>query len=288
MKSSRIEIDTSSSNFIVHVSESPERKRRGIDQCLFEKNINFDLTGIQLYFFAGWNPRLFDALLVAGSVEYADRIRRRPSLKWSRQFELHIPVHDPVWWNSSVVNSALIDCLQFLTGDQWSIQFHRRNKPYPQPLQLSIPLEPEVEAVIPFSEGLDSFIVSHIFGKSLGPKLVKVRLGSLPKNQAFRNLRAQPFSTIPYSVNLGHHRPVESSARSRGFKFLLMAGLAAYLAKANKVIIPESGQGVLGPVLVPVGQMYEDYRNHPLFTRKLEIFLELLVEKPVRFEFPQL
>ena len=30
--------------------------------------------------------------------------------------------------------------------------------------------------------------------------------------------------------------------------------------------MPESGQGALGPSLVTVGQAYEDYRSHPLFT----------------------
>jgi hypothetical protein len=60
------------------------------------------------------------------------------------------------------------------------------------------------------------------------------------------------------------------------------------LAKAGQVIVPESGQGALGPALLSVGQGYEDYRSHPLFTERMEKFLEALLRYRVRFRFPQL
>jgi hypothetical protein len=93
---------------------------------------------------------------------------------------------------------------------------------------------------------------------------------------------------VPYRVRPGKRPFVESSARSRGFKFALLSGLAAYLAKAGQVVVPESGQGALGPALVTVGQGYEDYRSHPLFTDRMEKFLEELLRYRVRFKFPQL
>jgi hypothetical protein len=68
----------------------------------------------------------------------------------------------------------------------------------------------------------------------------------------------------------------------------LLSGLAAYLAKAGRVIVPESGQGALGPTLVPVGQAYEDYRSHPLFTVRMQRFLAALLGYEVAYEFPQL
>ena len=52
--------------------------------------------------------------------------------------------------------------------------------------------------------------------------------------------------------------------------------------------MPESGQGALGPSLVPVGQAYEDYRNHPMFTDKMSVFLKALLDREFRFEFPRL
>ena len=52
--------------------------------------------------------------------------------------------------------------------------------------------------------------------------------------------------------------------------------------------MPESGQGALGPVLVPVGQAYEDYRNHPLFTDRMEIFLRALFGHEIHYFYPRL
>jgi hypothetical protein len=40
--------------------------------------------------------------------------------------------------------------------------------------------------------------------------------------------------------------------------------------------------------LIPVGQAYEDYRSHPLFTNRMEQFLAALLGLRVSFQFPQL
>jgi hypothetical protein len=86
---------------------------------------------------------------------------------------------------------------------------------------------------------------------------------------------------------LGRSFP-ESSARSRGFKFAMLSGIAAYLSKAQTIFVPESGQGALAPALIPVGQAYSDYRNHPLFTGRMAVLLEALFRHKVQFEFPRL
>ena len=122
----------------------------------------------------------------------------------------------------------------------------------------------------------------------MGDKLIRVRLGTKASDgKALHKLR-QPFTSVPYHVRADKGEFVESSARSRGFKFALISGLAAYLTKAGQVIVSESGQGALGPALVPVGQGYEDYRSHPQFTDRMERFLEALLQHKVRFSFTQL
>jgi hypothetical protein len=144
--------------------------------------------------------------------------------------------------------------------------------------------------VIPFSEGLDSRAVAGLVAREIGDRLVRVRLGTKsgdrPKELSGRK---KPFAAVPYSVQAGDDaRFVETSARSRGFKFALLSGLAAHLAKADRIVVPESGQGALGPSFVPVGQAYEDYRNHPVFTEKMSVFLKALLGRELRFEFPRL
>ena len=80
----------------------------------------------------------------------------------------------------------------------------------------------------------------------------------------------------------------DATSRSRGFKFALISGIAAYLTDAEEVIVPESGQGAIGPALITVGHAYPDYRNHPLFTKRMERFVRALLDKDIHFVFPRI
>jgi len=263
------------------------RARKGWQRCRIASNIEFNIEHLESYCFADWNPAVYDALLVAAAVEFADRTQHRPALTWQRKITLRVPVHDPAHWNDTPVADALRDALFVLTGDQWEISFFDRSRPLDAPRQWHFPLPSGSSAVIPFSDGLDSRAVAGLMARELGDRLIRVRLGSKSYDQETSGHR-QPFTSVPYKVRAGEQEFVESSARSRGFKFALISGLAAYLAKAGRVIVPESGQGALGPALVTVGQAYEDYRSHPLFTERMETFLFALLGHRVQFEFPRL
>jgi hypothetical protein len=223
-------------------------------------------------------------------VEFCDKSQRRPKLSWGREFELRIPVHDVAGWTRAEVQASLRHVLEFLTGDRWRIEFVQRKKSEPSTEQgrFDLPLSGQL-AVIPFSEGLDSRAVSGLMNTELGEGLIRVRLGTKsndkPKGSSGRPL---PFAAVPYGVSAGSRAFRESTARSRGFKFAMLSGIAAYLAKARRVIVPESGQGALGPTLVTVGQSYDDFRNHPAFTSKMETFINVLFGASIRFEFPRL
>ena len=274
----------------VHVIEGGGEPRVGWTTCEIGNHVRFSTDSLASYFYADWEPVVFDALLVAAAVEFCDRIRKRPKMGWGRHFDLRIPVHNPDTWNSDAVSASLKDALQFLTGDQWNLRFVKRHKAAPVPQQGLFKLPSGSVAVIPFSEGLDSRAVSGLMAKELGETLTRVRLG--PKSadrprDIDGNTHKYPFAAVPYDVSTGIRNP-ESSARSRGFKFALLSGIAAYLAEATRIIIPESGQGALGPSLVPVGHAYEDYRNHPLFTQRMEKFLNALLGQTAKFEFPHL
>jgi hypothetical protein len=272
----------------IDVVEAGVRPRRGSVCCRIGKNVEFSTASLESYFFARWEPVAYDALLVAAAVEFGDRIRHRPAYSWQREIELRIPVHDLERWNNRQVVDSLHESLNFLTGDRWRIGFYQRQNPVNQPQQGMLCLQPGVDAVLPFSNGLDSRAVAGLLGRELGQRLVRVRLGSELQDREGISRRKEAFTSVPYRVLPGRHSFVESSARSRGFKFALISALAANLAGANQVIIPESGQGALGPTLVPVGQAYEDYRSHPLFTRRMEKFLHALFDRPISFSFPRL
>lgn len=278
----------SSPSIAIDVTESPAGRRQGHVQCRIGEHVAFSTESLETYCVTNWEPIVYDALLVAAAVEFADRKLRRPALKWDRQIEIRIPVHDPDRWNHPAVSVALHDALEFLTGDGWQITFRSRLKQVEEPQQRRFELPQGITSVIPFSDGLDSRVVAGLMSKELGDKLICVRLGSKRSDTRSSRQYRHPFTSVPYQVKLGVGESIESSARSRGFKFALISGLAAFLAKANHIIVSESGQGSLGPALVTVGQAYQDYRTHPLFTEKMERFLAALLGQPVRFQFPRI
>jgi 7-cyano-7-deazaguanine synthase in queuosine biosynthesis len=283
-----IETGPRAPRLLVDVHEPSIKARSGRFSCKIGEQVDFDTQALTSYCFAQWEPLVFDALLIAATVEFCDRSQRRATHHWSRRFEVRIPVHDPRHWGSSAVNEALLAALTFLTGDDWQIEFVERRKAQPPPMQSSFELPGGSHAIIPFSEGMDSRAVAGLETLALGQSLLRVRLGSKISDLDCLARYGQAFASVPYTVQAGAKTFAESSARSRGFKFATISGLTAYLAKAERIIVPESGQGALGPALVPVGQAYEDYRNHPLFTDRMSTYLAALLHYRPRFEFPRL
>jgi 7-cyano-7-deazaguanine synthase in queuosine biosynthesis len=272
----------------VRVVEHGARIPKGSLRCELERNISFSTRSMESYFFADWDEAAYDALLVAAAVEFADKAKKRRAHYWPREFRLSVPVHDVARWSGARVHGALLDALNFLTGDRWEIEFYQRRRSAQVPEQGLLSLDRPVEAVIPYSNGLDSRAVAGLTTLSMGDGLVRVRLGSRLVDREALARERHAFTAVPFDVTAEKGTFVESTVRSRGFKFALVSGMAAYLAGAGQVIVPESGQGALGPSLVTVGQTYDDYRSHPLFTVRMEKFLEALLGHRVRYVFPQI
>ena len=271
----------------VDVVERGGTARNGRLRCAIDEHLRFDTRGLESYCVAGWNAMAHDACVVGAAVQFCDHTVRRPSTAWGRDFSLRIPVHNPDHWGSAVVSDALQDALQVLTGDRWRIDFVRRSKDFvPNWHKLDFP-NPSV--VMPFSEGLDSYLVAGLLQQELGDSLVPVRLESKSSAGGRRGASsARAFASMPWRVSYGDTGSVEASARSRGFTFALLSGIAALLCKSNRIILPESGQGALGPPLVPVGQAYADLRSHPSFTDRMETLLLALFGHAVSYEYPRL
>ena len=270
---------------VVEPGVSPQRHRI---ECQIGQHVKFETAGLETYCFANWDARVFDAFVLAAAVQFCDHTRRRPSTRWGREIELRMPVHDPTLWGSTVVSDALLTALDFLTGDRWHIEFIPRKKGKPVVRQGNFELPDVSRVIIPFSDGLDSRAVAGLMERDYGRSLIRLRLGQRKLDQRNMERRRIPFAVVPYRVQYGRSGSVEASALSRGFKFALLTGIAAYLSGTSQVIVPESGQGALGPVLVPVGQAYEDYRSHPLFTDRMSAFLSALFGHEVKYTYPRL
>lgn len=273
---------------LVDVLDDKARLRSGAALAQIGDTIQLSTAGLETFFFAGWRPELFDLLIVAGAVEFCDVTRRRSSSRWCRHFDVRIAVHDPVAWNRPELRDALVDAVGFLTGDIWRFEFVRRCRPVAPVREQALPFSSPVRLIMPYSDGLDSRAVAALFELGEGPHLVRVRLGATGADQRKRSRRRLPFTRVPYQVKVSKRERRESSARSRGFKFAVVTAIAAHMANANRIIVTESGQGALGPVLTVAAHAYPDYRVHPAFTRRIEHLFGVLVGRSARYEFPRL
>lgn len=273
---------------IVDVVEAGGRKRKGTTACRLDKNITFDLEALDSFSSKKWQPIVYDVLVVAAAVEFCDRSLARSAMNWGRKFFVHIPVHDPDKWSDRRVLQSLIEALNVLTGDDWDFEFRARKVIAKSPPQDHMIFPSNVDAVIAYSDGMDSCAVAGIEGKRLGSRLVRLRVGNKQRDVSNKERRRLPFKALPYNVKLDSGRNAENSARSRGFKFSVVSAMAAYLVDAPAAIVPESGQGALAPVLIPVGQSYEDYRSHPVFTALMERFVKALLGYEICYQFPRL
>jgi hypothetical protein len=267
--------------------EPGTRSRAGAVSVTIGDQIRFSTDALESYAFTNWKPLVYDAMVVAAAIEYADRVVRRPAYGWTRKLSVRVAVHDPQHWSTAAVSGALHDAIGFLTGDEWEIEFVKRTNGRPERSQQFLNLSMPARAVIAYSQGMDSRAVAGLTRHELGDGLVLVRVGANSYGRGRREGEKDPFMGVPYSVRIGRNAK-EASARSRGFKFGLIVAIAAYLAEAPEILVPESGQGAMGPALVPVAHAYPDYRNHPLFTFRMEKFVRSLFGHDVRFVFPRL
>jgi 7-cyano-7-deazaguanine synthase in queuosine biosynthesis len=271
----------------IDVVEPGRHVRKGRTAFELGRDVDFSTTALESYAFARWEPLIYDAMVLAAAIEYGDKILKRPPHGWTRRFSLRIPVHDPDRWNAPLVAAALRDAIEFLTGDYWALEFVTRSSVASSPPQNYLSLPVQTKAVLPYSDGMDSRAVAGILAKSLGNTLVRVRVGSKSWDRLHKKGTREPFTTVPYTVCCTQ-RNRESSSRSRGFKFTLISAIAAYLANAEEIIIPESGQGCIGPALINVGHGHPDFRNHPLFTVRMARFINELLGTQIRFVFPRI
>lgn len=269
---------------ILEAGQTPPRRRpNGRVYAAIGSEISCDKDIFDSYSYEGWSNIHHDLLIVCASVEFADRRWARGNVQWVRHIRVTVPVIELSTWQDASVLQNLCDSLRHLTGDEWHFNFVRHegaatSKPRQGPL---FPNQRK-EFAIAYSEGLDSLSVSGLYNDN--DIAVRVRVSKY--KQRLRKDES-PFDRLPFHVNVGK-KSYEDSARSRSFKFAAVTAIAAQLSNVSRIIVPESGQGALGPVLLPLLNIYPDYRNHPTFFRKMERFIKALLGWDVAYEQPRL
>ncbi len=267
--------------------------RKGEVACIIGRHVTVDTRALENYCFRVISDQDYELALLAGVVAYADRkFRRRYSAGWARNFDIVMPVRDPARWERKETKSALRNALEFLTGDGWSFEFIGNPTPWHTGKQQILDLGRGRFVVVPYSAGLDSFAQSQLL-KLEGGAVSPIRITAWNQGVAgCRDWMREPdgtkYRSIPIPVRVSTTNHPEPTFRTRSFLFLTFAGIAARLADAEAIVIPENGQGSVGPSLVPFGAESPQRGSHPAFTRLLGQLLNSLWRNDVPFQHRQL
>jgi hypothetical protein len=252
-----------------------------------KQNVKSGTERLESYACQERQPIVLDMINVLAAVEYADRSCRRSTASWAREIHLKIPVFESSTWLKQEVSDSLFDVISFLTGDVWDIEFVQREDAPAAAPQSSLALPREISWVMPFSDGVDSRAVAAIMEAEHPGSLQLVRVGSVGSGRRSQS-RVLPFTRVPYTLTIPNRHHAETSGRSRGFKFALIAGIASYLGEVPNILVPESGQGMLGPAMTTYMHAWPDFRNSPRFFAKMEDLLEVLLGHRPAFVFPRI
>lgn len=245
------------------------------------RHIIFNAAVLDTFDVKGCLPLHYDLLVLCAAIEFADRRWKRPQ-GWSRTLHVTVPVIALETWQKPDVLQSLHSVLSHLTCDVWQFTFVQAKNFSPiGSRQIPLDFGKAKTFAIAYSDGLDSRAVSALSGDKNEALCVRVA----NKRQRRKNGDSY-FTQIPFRVE--GHNSNESSFRSRGFQFAMMTTIAAHLSNITRIVVPESGQGALGPVFLPLHNIYADYRNYPTFFRKMERFVKAVQGHRVQFEQPRL
>jgi len=273
---------------VVRVVESPDlASDAGRDVCALGVHASIDRRRLAQFLSRRLEPVDADLLNLLAAVRYIDRLATRHLAgPWGREFEVLMPVAEPSHWRASSVSTSLSRCLSCLTGDRWTFVFRAREKEDPLLVQGDLfAHQRRGGVVVPYSGGLDSYaaLELHLAAASMDaapPILLTARVSAHVESLLQKTAGASDCHRLVMPINARPVKHGEASGRIRTFVFFTLACIAARMADAEAVLVPENGQGTLGPVVVPFGREHPLMTSHPRFTRLLREFLTALWGTP--------
>jgi hypothetical protein len=266
------------------LGDDPIVGRVGID-------MKFDYAQLNELCASGLTETDVDLLYIVAGVMFADRKIIRRGYHRARRIELTVPVHDSARWSSVAIRGTLRNALEFVTGDSWTFNFVQRCHREPKNPALSLTGAVHQSAVvIAYSGGLDSFAALRLVGNTSSNIPITVTAENrIAKRKLVQKTSAghcKSYHQIGIPISLGIGPRAESSFRTRTFVFFAVAALAAKLIGTNQVLVPENGQGSLGPSIIGYGGEYPYRGTSPAFSWRVSSFLSTIWSNSLRFIHP--
>ena len=266
----------------------------GWTPCAVQKDVKIRPQLLQDYCASLLTDVEHDLVVLIAGVVFADRtVLRRRGSGWPRRLALSVPVNALDVWRCRSVNDALTEALGYVTGDHWSFEFVEGGE-CTTIGQRGIPFDDGPYVVMPFSDGMDSFLQWQLVRRE-EPDVTPLRV--LTSNRAISASRLRdidavvsgnrdPLLGVPIVVRCGNH-PSEPTYRTRTFLFFCLAALAAAKTATTRIVVGENGVGAIGPSLLPYGDECPHRTTHPAFTGRVATFINRLLDTSIRFEHPQ-
>lgn len=276
-----------------------------------EPNINLKINDISRSLVTNIPFELLDLMEIAAYVYCADqKIKRGGAVlqkmgeQWTRQLHFYIPVRCLEKWQSPELNTAIKDCLEFLSDDIYTFDFSQKATDLKQEqtyLSFSdennnVSFDPD--EICLFSGGLDScagavediiankkklVLVSH-YSSAKVLDVQKTLIQEL-KNRGYK----KQILHIPVEVNKINIEKdtVEYTQRTRSFLFASLAITIANLFNRTKICFYENGVVSLNlPASNDVLGSRATRTTHPKVLRGFERIFSLLLQKSIVIDTP--
>ncbi len=202
---------------------------------------------------------------------------------WLREINVRIPVSTPDLWNSN--SKLIIEALNFLTGDEWTIEFYQLSDGYFFNDELELEENVNIEKVCLLSGGLDSLVgaidlvntndniifTSHFDNAGAIKDKQKEIFDEIYSSQPQKNFMLSQFR-VRHSTNL--FCGLDTNQRARSMIFLGFALFHAINFNVNEIILPENG---LISINLPLNESRTTSNStrttHPYFIKTLKEFI---------------
>lgn len=252
-----------------------------------------------------------DLLDVVMSVYAADRMSVRDfggTRTGQRNIRVRVGVRSPALWNSSEMTERLQNLLYWLSEDEWSFQFIKRETA-PSPAEskrflFRFPPKQPVTVSL-FSGGLDSLAGFAYHSRPTSDGSYALVSGYTQDRLAFQQRRqvrrirsawrenlnsASPeiyHVAVPFGISKPKHCREEKGQRTRALVFLAIGTLTALLADADTLHVYENGIGALNLPLNETQLGVDNYRGvHPRSLMMAEDVFALALGQTVHIKNP--
>jgi 7-cyano-7-deazaguanine synthase in queuosine biosynthesis len=246
---------------------------------------------------------LADLLDISVAAHIADRLAVRDHRTgWHRRLRLVIPVRCAALWQRKAISEALRDILEFLTEDEWVLEFSARSPEHARVAESQACLFPAdfpgLVQVCLFSGGLDSFVGSAA-AMAQSPNAHFIFVSGVAntwqnnrQQEQIGILKQLPAASVTHLrvgcwVKRADEVSQEPTRRTRGFLFLALGAIAALVAKQNDVFLFENGIGAInlpfstGEIGVPTSRSV-----HPHTLGLMQRLISLIAERAFTIHNP--